>query len=343
MRFFYSERARRLSRVASRLCSACALIAVTFTMIGFVSVNLRVFTVTDGGKSQTVTVLSGDPKEAIKAAGVSLSEGDLYHTNDANIAIERAYTVRVTVDGSTKLVRMTGGTVSDALELAGVTVSPYDTTNVKENTPVSEGLDICVERVAYQEYTVTKSIPYETKTQYTNTLKKGKTKTIQKGQNGKTVYTYRKQIVDGKVVDTQLVSKEVVSKPVDAIKLKGTVLGSAMSPCPFDIELDEGGQPVNYKEVFVGKATAYTAKPGARTSTGRRAQVGVVAVDPRKIPYGSKLYIVSANGSYVYGYAIAGDTGGGVRAGRIIADLYMDTREECFQFGRRKMRVYVLE
>lgn len=343
MRFFVTERARTLKRIASRIVSLCALVAVTFTMIGYASVNLHVFTVVDEGESKTVAVLSGDPQEALSAAGVSLQEGDAINTEANQIRIERAYNVRVTVDGSTKLVRMTGGTVSDALELAGVEVNKYDQTNVKNSTPVSEGLDICVERVKYQEYTVTKTVDYETETKYTNTLKKGQSKTVQYGKPGKTVYTYRKRIVDGEVVDTELVSKEVVSKPVNQIRLKGTVLGAAMSPCPFDIKLDEGGQPVKYKEVFSGKATAYTARKGARTSTGRLAQVGVVAVDPRKIPYGSKLYIVSADGSYVYGYAIAGDTGGGCRAGRIVVDLYMDTVAECYQFGRRQMKVYVLD
>ena len=75
-----------------------------------------------------------------------------------------------------------------------------------------------------------------------------------------------------------------------------------------------------------------------------RPQVGVVAVNPNLIPYGSKLYITSADGSYVYGYAIAGDTGGGVMKGTLIADLYMDTYEECIQFGkRRNFKVFVLE
>lgn len=343
IRFFQTERGNALRRVLSRSLSLCVLVGLTLAMIGYVSVNLHVFTVTDKGQSQTVAVLSGDPQKALTAAGVSLQEGDRYNASGDSIAIERAYTVRVTVDGSTKLIRMTSGTVSDALELAGVEVNPYDQTNVKETTPVSEGLDICVARVQYEEYTVTKTVAYETETKYTNTLAKGKKKTLQQGKNGKTVYTYRKRIVDGEVVDTELVSKEVVSAPVNQVRLVGTVLGTAMSPCPFDIELDEGGQPVNYKEVFSGNATAYTAKKGAHTSTGRLAQVGVVAVDPRKIPYGSKLYIVSPNGSYVYGYAIAGDTGGSCRAGRIVADLYMDTKAECFQFGRRKMKVYVLE
>ena len=67
-------------------------------------------------------------------------------------------------------------------------------------------------------------------------------------------------------------------------------------------------------------------------------------MNPKKIPYGSKLYIVSASGDYVYGYGVACDTGSGVMNGSLIADLYMNTEAECRSFGKRRdMVVYVLE
>ena len=69
----------------------------------------------------------------------------------------------------------------------------------------------------------------------------------------------------------------------------------------------------------------------------------VVAVDPDIIPYGSILYIVSNDGQVVYGYAVAGDTGGALWAGTAIVDLYYNTYDECCQFGRRDVTIYVLE
>ena len=112
------------------------------------------------------------------------------------------------------------------------------------------------------------------------------------------------------------------------------------------IELDKKGQPVKYKKLITGKCTAYSSEQstvGTVTSTGMKAQVGVVAVNPKVIPYGTKLYIVSPDGKTVYGYAIAGDTGGGVRKNELVCDLFMDTIAECIQFGRRTMNVYILE
>jgi len=87
-------------------------------------------------------------------------------------------------------------------------------------------------------------------------------------------------------------------------------------------------------------ATAYFAGGGGLngngiTATGLRARKGIVAVDPRVIRLGTRLYIEG------YGVAIAGDTGGWIKGNRV--DLCFDTLEECFRYGRRKIYVYLVE
>jgi 3D (Asp-Asp-Asp) domain-containing protein/peptidoglycan hydrolase CwlO-like protein len=71
------------------------------------------------------------------------------------------------------------------------------------------------------------------------------------------------------------------------------------------------------------------------TATGLRARKGIVAVDPRVIPLGTKLFIPG------YGEAIAADTGGWIKNNRI--DLCFDTLAECYGYGRRHIRVYLVE
>lgn len=71
------------------------------------------------------------------------------------------------------------------------------------------------------------------------------------------------------------------------------------------------------------------------TATGAHAGRGVVAVDPRVIPLGSRLYIPG------YGYAVAGDTGGAITGSRI--DLGMGSDREAMNFGRREVIVYRLK
>jgi 3D (Asp-Asp-Asp) domain-containing protein/peptidoglycan hydrolase CwlO-like protein len=87
-------------------------------------------------------------------------------------------------------------------------------------------------------------------------------------------------------------------------------------------------------------ATAYYSGGGGLngdgwTATGLRARKGIIAVDPKLIPLGTKLYIEG------YGQAIAGDTGGWIKGDRV--DLCFDTIEECYRYGRRKIYIYLVE
>ena len=66
-----------------------------------------------------------------------------------------------------------------------------------------------------------------------------------------------------------------------------------------------------------------------------------MAVDPSGIPRGTKMSIVSADGEYVYGYCVAEDTGGAIQGN--IVDLYFNTFQECWEFGRRDVLIYILE
>mgnify|MGYP005849306785 CR=1 FL=1 len=87
-------------------------------------------------------------------------------------------------------------------------------------------------------------------------------------------------------------------------------------------------------------ATAYFAGGGGLngdgvTATGLRARKGIVAVDPRVIPLGTRVYIDG------YGEALAADTGGWIKGDRI--DLCFDTLEECLRYGRRRIYVYLID
>lgn len=114
----------------------------------------------------------------------------------------------------------------------------------------------------------------------------------------------------------------------------------AMSPLDFDVDLSKA-------RVITCTATAYTSAPDecgpwadGYTATGAKCEVGVVAVDPKVIPLGTKLYIETVDGSFVYGYCSAEDTGGAIKGNKI--DLAMNTKSDCFQFGRRQVKVYIL-
>jgi 3D (Asp-Asp-Asp) domain-containing protein len=97
------------------------------------------------------------------------------------------------------------------------------------------------------------------------------------------------------------------------------------------------GEPSRYSRSLVMTATAYTAQDdgcGDITYRGHALRHGLVAVDPRVIPLGSRLYIRG------YGYAIADDIGGAIKGNRI--DLGYENRSDALQFGVQKVTVYIM-
>ena len=103
------------------------------------------------------------------------------------------------------------------------------------------------------------------------------------------------------------------------------------------------GEVLTYTHSKVMKATAYNNQdPGCTiyTAIGTLCRVGAIAVDPTVIPYGTRMYIVSNDGKYIYGIAVAEDCGKSIKGDRI--DLYFDTTDECWEFGIRNCTVYFL-
>ena len=91
-----------------------------------------------------------------------------------------------------------------------------------------------------------------------------------------------------------------------------------------------------------GRATGYYSKTG-KGSSGLGLGYGTVAVDPDVIPYGTKLYITSTDGKFVYGYAVATDTGIAVQKGQILVDLFYETYAESVINGAIQVNVYVVD
>jgi 3D (Asp-Asp-Asp) domain-containing protein len=76
-----------------------------------------------------------------------------------------------------------------------------------------------------------------------------------------------------------------------------------------------------------------------KTHIGTKVRPGIIAVDPRVIPLGSKVYIEFEDGRGMY--AVAEDTGGAIKGNRI--DIVMSNREKAQDFGIQDVKVYVLD
>lgn len=80
-------------------------------------------------------------------------------------------------------------------------------------------------------------------------------------------------------------------------------------------------------------ATAYTGY--STTSTGQKPVWGTIAVDPKIIPYGTKVYIPQFGRTF-----IANNTGGAIKGNKI--DIFMNTKKECYNWGRRTIEIQIL-
>ena len=338
---------RRPFRI-SRLGGLAVVALATAAVIVCFAVRINSYTVLDGGARYVVSTLTDDPARVVEMVGVKVGEHDAISRSGGynELVIDRFFPVNLQVAGETATVYMTDGTVADALEEAGIRREDYRLMGLQYTDPVYDGMEILLKNpLTYEERTEREPVPYERRVEYTTSLPVGRSFLSQQGQEGEILRVWRDTYDEGELIASVLLS-ETVTPAVDEVRSIGTKVGSPMSPAPFPIELDQLGQPVHYKQLITKNCTAYTNDRGLcaqTTSLGWKAEVGVVAVDPHVIPYGTKLYIVSPDGSYVYGYARAGDTGGACMSGRIICDLFMATYEECCIFGRRPMNVYILE
>ena len=271
---------------------------------------------------------------------------------DAKAFLRRAISVEILADGKRQKAVLIEGTVADALKKAGISVDADDMVFPSRDTLLHRGTPVIVRRVNVEERTEERPLPFGTRIVENGALAAGESRLISTGVDGVKQLVYRDKYADGILINSVFAGETVTKPAVDAVMEIGTGRTGKLSSyrntdsviselaLPADVTLDANGIPTNYQYVIEGDATAYTGDPA--TSTGRTPMPGHIAVDPREIPYGTEMYIVSADGSYVYGYAIAADTGGFIYTTDRLVDLYMDNEQMCDDWGVRGVRIYVL-
>ena len=316
--------------------------------LGVTAANLRLTYVTDSNGARQVLLTDADasPAQVMHLSGIRSEEGDeVYYTafsgNLASLNIERAFSVSITADGQEYPVKLVFGTVADALERAGITLEGDDYTEPALDHVVTAGSKIVVHRVDYTERVETQTIPYDTQYVYTSLYFRntGRTTTLQHGTAGQQTVTTRDRYVDGELENSTVVDTTTTVEPTDHV-IKTYGAGAPVSP----LTGADGttNAPASYSKVLTGKATGYYSRTG-KGSSGLGLGYGTVAVDPDVIPYGTKLYITSTDGKFVYGYAVATDTGIAVKKGQILVDLFYETYAESVINGAIQVNVYVLD
>lgn len=348
--------------IRSRKGASILLASATLVSSIFISSNLSAVEVIDGNEKKTVvSTKAASSVEIINQAGFALSGNDAYSVSGIDntvkaIKIFRAFDLTVVDGGEKKDITAVSGTVEEALVNAGIALpGKNDVISVDLEADAEEDMIVTIDRVKYVTDKTTKTINYKTVTKNDSSLESGKTKVSVEGVNGTKEVTTTKKYVNGKLVDTKT-SEKVTKKAVDKVVLKGTKKAAASTTSNSSnsaskkASVDTGsktltinGKTVSYSKVLTGSGTAYTASAGAKTSTGKTVKEGLVAVNPKVIPYGTRLYITTTDGSWTYGYAVAADTGGALRNGSALVDLFYSSEAKCRQFGRRQVKVYILD
>ena len=297
------------------LAGQLALIILTGTIIVTLNHSIKTFEIKDSNTVMQIRTVQTDPYKILELAGIPAGDNDkvVSDSDEGVIEVSRAFNLTVTVGESVQSAQaVEGDTVADVLIRQDIAIDDNDYITPAITAKVAENMNISVTKVDYTYLTVARPM--------TN--------------NHKVEYTYETKSVGGKAQATT----EVSAKPVSVSGGKNVI--STLTP-QTPIALDESGRPISYAKKLTGKATAYCT--GTTCSTGVKVRPGYIAVNPKQIPYGTKMYIVSSDGKYHYGYAVAADTGGFAQNGSAIADLYMTSYNDCVKFGRRSIEIYILD
>ncbi|HOQ00100.1 MAG TPA: 3D domain-containing protein [Acetivibrio clariflavus] len=303
------------------------------------------------GTQITVKTMRNTVKDVLMQKGIIVNEYDyvslpldtkLIRNKTTKIHIKSAVPIKVFADGKETIVMTSKDTVEEALRNSSVGLGDLDRIEgANPDDKVYKDMNIKVVRVRHELVTKNEIIPYEIDRRPNNSMDQGVEQVVNKGKNGVCEKTYKVVYEDGKEVERKLISDTIVKEPEKEIVEYGTIATYTVSR----------GEVIRYKKVLEMSATAYTAsyKDTKKhpdhplfgiTYTGVRVKRGIVAVDPKVIPLGTRLYIEGLGDTPDYGYAVAADIGSAIKGNKI--DLYVETQSEADRFGRRKVRVYVL-
>lgn len=320
------------------------------------------YVITDGDNVIVCMSSSNDPKVVIAEAGLQLGESDTYTTQEADgiseIHINRIQMITVQEGDETFVVGSYGGTVADVLASLDIVLTDADALSCSVDARTYDGMTIHLDRLQNQILEYEEAIAHQVTVYEDASLEPGEEKVLVQGADGVKLIQAKIIYENGVEADREILSEQILKQPENGIVLRGVDRSVKTQEHSgnqdynqSDTSLKHLEETVNYvpgtnhvyREVLDFQATAYYCPNPDwwnTTYTGTEAKVGTVAVDPNFIPLGTKMYIVSADGEYVYGYCVAEDIGGAIK-GKIV-DLYFNTSEECWTFGRRDVKIYIL-
>ena len=230
--------------------------------------------------------------------------------------------VMLRVDGGEGQVTLPAGTVKDLLKQEDVALNEHDRVTPPPSTPLEEGLIVTVERVTFEILDEQVILPTPVITRWDRRMTT-KPVVLREGKPGMAIQKRCIWKKEGVISVQWTQSQRVLVAPIPTIIIRGNV-------------------PSRTGRVLRMVATAYDPGPAScgryasgRTAIGLPAAKGIIAVDPRIIPLGTRVIVEG------YGPAVAGDVGGAIKGNKI--DVCFSTRAEALKWGRRTVKVTIVD
>ncbi|SDF22236.1 3D domain-containing protein [Sporomusa acidovorans] len=308
-----------------------ALLLASLVATGFVWAHKQVHIIADG-QNYTVNTLYQNPHKILHQAGIELSPEDEIRLSTTNVVegtvieVLRAVPVTIIYQGKSTNLIAAKATVREIADLVGI---PHDKVKLVPGDDTKPDANMTIRAITLSEKIEEQEIPdlYQVIRQPDSTLEKGVEETVQTGENGLKKATVRVKFEDGVKVSADVLSEIV------AVSAKPQIIRVGTRNV---VETSRG--TMRFRDVRHMEASAYLPTDGSSqglTATGIAARHGIVAVDPDVIPLGTRLYIPG------YGMGLAADTGGAIIGNRI--DLCMESSGDAWRFGRRTVKVYILD
>lgn len=247
--------------------------------------------------------------------------------------------ITLIVKGEERTVSTFKKTVKELLSENEVKYDDNDIITPSLDSEVNDYMEIKVVDVTESKISEKVDIPFEVKSVDDENLLKGKTEVSQEGEAGEKEITYTLTYHDGKLIKKVLEGESISKEPVDKIVKNGTkeevkeeVIVASRGTTSRNISTTSQESSTTGTHMSV-VATAYAGD--SITSTGTTPKWGTIAVDPRVIPYGTKVYIPQFGRTF-----IANNTGGAIKGNKI--DIFMNTKKECYNWGRRTIEIQIL-
>ncbi|MEK3764182.1 MULTISPECIES: ubiquitin-like domain-containing protein [unclassified Solibacillus] len=293
----------------------------------------------DGNQSKVWTT-EKVVKNILEEANIEVTEQDLVSQSldtevgaDNKIDIQKAFQLTL-VDGTKeRQVWSTSTTVANFLKQQEIQLGESDRVDKNLEDVITPNDKIAVVRVEKVTDVVEESVDFPIERKNDSSLLKGKEKVVTEGKKGKVERTYNIVKENGKVVSKKVASEKIIDQPKTKVLSVGTKVVTA--------KVSRSSEPKSGKEFYV-EATAYTPHctgcsgiSAAGLNLRANPDMKVIAVDPRIIPLGTKVWVEG------YGNAVAADTGGAIKGNKI--DVLVPTKSEAYNWGRKKVRLKVLK